>query len=107
LCHGNGYPRTGERTIPTTDPGVQGRWIRAVFDFSAITSPITRVYEARALVLGGLVTLIGTPPNIIISGFRQSVTGEDFAMFEFALVGISIEFVGIGFLVIVFRVLLP
>jgi di/tricarboxylate transporter len=51
--------------------------------------------------------LIGTPPNIIISGFRQSMTGEDFAMFEFAHVGISIEFVGIGFLVIVFRVLLP
>ena len=35
------------------------------------------------------------------------MTGEDFAMFEFALVGKSIEFVGIGFLVIVFRVLLP
>jgi di/tricarboxylate transporter len=60
-----------------------------------------------ASILGGLVTLIGTPPNIIISGFRQSTTGEGFAMFDFALVGIPIALAGIGFLVIGARWLLP
>ena len=60
-----------------------------------------------ASILGGLVTLIGTPPNIIISGFRQSASGEGFAMFDFALVGIPVALAGIGFVVVASRWLLP
>ncbi len=60
-----------------------------------------------ASILGGLVTLIGTPPNIIVSGFRQSAQGQGFAMFDFALVGIPVALVGIGFVVIASRWLLP
>jgi di/tricarboxylate transporter len=60
-----------------------------------------------ASILGGLVTLIGTPPNIIISAFRQSSGGEGFAMFDFALVGIPVALVGIGFVVVASRWLLP
>jgi hypothetical protein len=37
-----------------------------------------------ATLLGGLVTMIGTPPNIVIATYRQSVTGAPFAMFDFA-----------------------
>jgi di/tricarboxylate transporter len=40
-----------------------------------------------ATILGGMVTLIGTPPNIIIATFREDALGEPFAMFDFAPVG--------------------
>jgi di/tricarboxylate transporter len=60
-----------------------------------------------ASILGGLVTLIGTPPNIIVSGFRQSAVGQGYAMFDFLLVGAPIALVGIGFLAIAAQRLLP
>ena len=50
-----------------------------------------------ASILGGLVTLIGTPPNIIIAGFRQSVTGTPFGMFDFTFVGGATALVGLLF----------
>ena len=37
-----------------------------------------------ATILGGMVTLIGTPPNIIIASFRERAIGEPFSMFDFA-----------------------
>jgi di/tricarboxylate transporter len=38
-------------------------------------------------ILGGMITLIGTPPNIIISAVRAESTGDPFAMFDYAPVG--------------------
>ncbi|AQU82224.1 MULTISPECIES: SLC13 family permease [unclassified Halomonas] len=52
-------------------------------------------------LLGGLTTLIGTPPNIIISAYRGSVTGESFGMFSFSPVGIVVALVGLVFIVLV------
>jgi di/tricarboxylate transporter len=52
-------------------------------------------------ILGGLVTLIGTPPNIIISSYRKEVTGEAFKMFDFAPVGGVITVAGLLFLVLI------
>lgn len=52
-------------------------------------------------ILGGLVTLIGTPPNIIISSYRKEITGEAFKMFDFAPVGGVITVAGILFLVLI------
>jgi len=49
-------------------------------------------------ILGGLVTLIGTPPNIIIASYRKEVTGEAFTMFDFAPVGGAVAFAGILFI---------
>lgn len=49
-------------------------------------------------ILGGLVTLIGTPPNILIASYRQEVTGEAFSMFDFAPVGGGIAICGILFM---------
>ena len=40
-----------------------------------------------ATILGGMVTLIGTPPNIIIATIREDSLGEPFKMFDFAPVG--------------------
>lgn len=52
-------------------------------------------------LLGGLTTLIGTPPNIIIATYRGSITGESFGMFSFSPVGIAVALVGLIFIVLV------
>lgn len=52
-----------------------------------------------ASLLGGLVTLVGTPPNIIIATFRQNNAGEPFGMFDFTPVGLVVAICGIGFLI--------
>ncbi|MEC9306720.1 MAG: SLC13 family permease, partial [Pseudomonadota bacterium] len=52
-------------------------------------------------LLGGLTTLIGTPPNIIISTYRGNITGDNFGMFSFSPVGIAVALVGLAFIVLV------
>ncbi|MFZ7127553.1 MAG: SLC13 family permease [Desulfobacterales bacterium] len=49
-------------------------------------------------LMGGLITLIGTPPNIIISAFRAEVGGSAFGMFDFAPVGAAVAIVGLAFI---------
>jgi di/tricarboxylate transporter len=58
-------------------------------------------------LLGGLTTLIGTPPNIIISTFRHRELGEAYSMFSFAPVGGVVALAGIAFVVIVGWRLIP
>lgn len=53
-----------------------------------------------ASILGGLVTLIGTPPNILIANYRADVTGEAFTMFSFAPVGGAVALSGIAFMLL-------
>jgi di/tricarboxylate transporter len=60
-----------------------------------------------ATILGGLITLIGTPPNIIIAEFRQQALGESFAMFDFAPVGLACAAVGVLFVATIGWRLLP
>jgi len=60
-----------------------------------------------ASILGGMITLIGTPPNIIIAEFRQSSLGESFGMFDFAPVGLACAVVGVLFVALVGWRLLP
>ena len=62
---------------------------------------------AFASLLGGLTTLIGTPPNIIISNFRQQESGEPFHMFDFTSVGLGIAVAGIVFIALVGWRLIP
>lgn len=49
-------------------------------------------------ILGGLITLIGTPPNIIIAAFRREATGMAFGMFDFAPVGGIVAVAGLLFI---------
>ena len=49
-------------------------------------------------LLGGTTTLIGTPPNLIISGFREQMMGQGFAMFDFLPVGGLTSLIGVIFL---------
>ena len=60
-----------------------------------------------ATILGGLITLIGTPPNIIIAEFRQQALGQGFSMFDFAPVGLVCAVVGVLFVAIIGWRLLP
>lgn len=50
-----------------------------------------------ASILGGMVTLIGTPPNIVIATFREDALGEPYRMFDFAPVGIVVAVAGVLF----------
>ena len=54
---------------------------------------------AFASLLGGMITLIGTPPNVIISDFREANTGVSFNMFDFTLVGVIVTAAGVLFIV--------
>lgn len=54
-----------------------------------------------ATILGGMITLIGTPPNIVIAAYRQDALGEPFGMFDFAPVGLTVSIVGIAFVALV------
>lgn len=58
-------------------------------------------------LLGGLVTLIGTPPNIIVATFRARVAEESFGMFDFTPVGGGVALAGIVFLALVGWRLIP
>jgi di/tricarboxylate transporter len=56
-------------------------------------------------LLGGLITLIGTSPNIIVSRVREQMTGEPFKMFDYAPVGIGLSIAGMIFLHFGYRLL--
>ncbi len=60
-----------------------------------------------ATILGGMVTLIGTPPNIIIASFRETAVGEPFQMFDFAPVGLAVSGAGILFVALIGWRLIP
>lgn len=55
---------------------------------------------AFAAVLGGIVTLIGTPPNLILSGFRAQTLGEPYGLLDFAWAGLPTATAGVLFLVL-------
>lgn len=58
-----------------------------------------------ASLLGGLVTLIGTPPNLMISNIRKDFVGEPYQMFDFAPVGLGICAASILYLTFAWRLL--
>ncbi len=60
---------------------------------------------AFASLLGGIVTLVGTSPNVIVARVRQELGGEPFRMFDFAPVGIVVAVAGCLFLSIGYRLL--
>ena len=58
-------------------------------------------------ILGGTTTLIGTPPNLIVSGFRAEAGLRSFAMFDFAPVGLAVAALGVVFVALVGWRLVP
>ena len=60
-----------------------------------------------ASILGGMITLIGTPPNIVIAEYRGSVLGEPYRMFDFAPVGLAVAVVGVAYVALIGWRLIP
>lgn len=60
---------------------------------------------AFAALLGGIVTLVGTSPNIIVARVRGEITGTPFGMFDFTPVGACLAAAGIAFLCVGYRLL--
>lgn len=73
---------------------------RSGTSLSAILMPM-----AFASLLGGIVTLVGTSPNIIVSRLREDLTGQPFGMFDFTPVGLPLALAGLVFLVLGWRLL--
>ena len=60
-----------------------------------------------ASILGGMITLIGTPPNIVIAEYRGTVLGEPYHMFDFAPVGLAVAIVGVAYVALIGWRLIP
>jgi di/tricarboxylate transporter len=60
-----------------------------------------------ASILGGMTTLIGTPPNIVIAAYRADALGQSYTMFDFAPVGVVCAVAGIAFVTLIGWRLLP
>jgi len=58
-------------------------------------------------LLGGMTTLIGTPPNIIVASIRGSYLGEPFSMFSYSPVGVPVAVVGFFFIIFLGWRLIP
>lgn len=54
-----------------------------------------------ASLLGGMITEIGTPPNLIVSSYRMQGGGDPFRFFDFAPVGITLTIVGVLFTILI------
>jgi di/tricarboxylate transporter len=62
---------------------------------------------AFGTILGGMTTLIGTPPNLIVSSFRARTAPDGFAMFDFTPVGLAVAVAGVAFVALVGWRLVP
>jgi len=71
------------------------------------TAARTLMPMSFASILGGMVTLIGTPPNIVIAEYRADALGAPYQMFDFTPVGLACAIVGVAFVVLVGWRLLP
>lgn len=67
---------------------------------SKVSASVFLMPMAFGSLLGGLMTQIGTSPNIVVSRVRQELTGESFTMFDFTPVGATLAAVGVVFLVL-------
>ncbi|MDH5617673.1 MAG: SLC13 family permease [Gammaproteobacteria bacterium] len=60
-----------------------------------------------ASILGGMITMIGTPPNIVVAEFRGEALGMSYHMFDFAPVGLACAIVGVAYVALIGWRLLP
>ncbi|HXV23447.1 MAG TPA: SLC13 family permease [Alphaproteobacteria bacterium] len=70
-------------------------------------TPVSRLLMPLSFgsLLGGLMTLIGTSPNIIVARMREEILGEPFGMFDFMPVGFGLALAGVAFLTFGWRLL--
>lgn len=71
------------------------------------SAALTLMPLSFASILGGMITLIGTPPNIVISAYRADSLGEPFGMFDFTPVGLLLAAIGVAFIALIGWRLIP
>jgi di/tricarboxylate transporter len=72
---------------------------------SKVSPSVFLMPMAFGSLLGGLMTQIGTSPNIVVSRLREELTGTAFTMFDFTPVGLALTVVGTVFLVLFYWIL--
>jgi di/tricarboxylate transporter len=90
--------------------GVAALMLPVVVDVARRTRiPVSRLLMplAYATLLGGLMTLIGTPPNLLVSEAMTQNGYEPFAMFDFTPLGGTIMLIGVAFVALAGRLMLP
>jgi len=82
--------------------------LRSVF-VPQLRSPASRQLMPLAFACGwgGIITMVGTPPNIIAVGAMTSAGLEPFGFFEFAWIGIPVSIAGMLYMMFVGKYLLP
>ena len=83
-------------------PGVMVIALKANIAPSRILMPL-----AYGTILGGMLTLVGTHPNIIASALLEDVTGQALHFFDFTLIGLTLVVLGIAYMVFIGRHILP
>ncbi|MEX2494698.1 MAG: SLC13 family permease [Woeseia sp.] len=71
------------------------------------SAALTLMPLSFATILGGMITLIGTPPNIVIAEIRNDAFGASYRMFDYAPVGAACALVGILYIAVIGWRLLP
>ena len=56
-------------------------------------------------LMGGLITMVGTSPNIIVSRVREEIVGQPFQLFDYAPVGLGIAVLGLACITLTYRLL--
>ena len=76
---------------------------------SAAKIPASRQLMPLAFACGwgGIITMVGTPPNIIAVGAMNAAGLESFSFFEFAWIGIPVSLAGMAYMMFVGKYLLP
>ncbi len=90
--------------------GVASLFLPVVIDIARRTKiPPSKLLMplAFAALMGGLITLIGTPTNILISEALRAANLEPFGMFDYTPIGIFVLVAGVAFIVLLGRRLLP
>lgn len=101
---------TGFMSAFMINVGVVALMLPVVMDIARQTRrPPSRLLMPLAFgaLLGGLTTLIGTPPNILISDALSDAGLRPFGMFDFAPVGLVVMLTGVIFMIVLGRHLLP
>lgn len=62
---------------------------------------------AYAAGIGGIITMVGTPPNIIVNGALSKAGIEPFGFFEFAWIGVPLTIAAIAFMMLIGKRFLP
>ena len=72
---------------------------------SNVSASVFLMPMAFGALLGGLMTQIGTSPNIVVSRLRAEMVGESFTMFDFTPVGATLAVVGILYLAFFYKLI--